>query len=63
MAIAENKMVLDPQPAHVVVDLTATILIRPAVVVHDSTGAVDATRSGMGVPQEITLAQLKALLA
>lgn len=63
MSIAENKMVLDPQPAHVVLDLNSVILVRPTVVVHTAAGAVDPTRTALGTPIEITLAQLKALLA
>lgn len=63
MAIAENKMVLDPQPAHVVLDLNSEVLVRPTVVVHKADGSVDTDRKAVGVPYYITLGELKALLA
>lgn len=63
MAIAENNAKIKPLPSNIVVDTRATILIRPYVEVRDQAGVVDATKSGMGLPQEITLAQLKLLLA
>ena len=62
MSIAENKMVLDPQPAHVVLDLNSVILVRPTVVVHKLDGSVDTARTALGTPIEITLNQLKTLL-
>lgn len=64
MAIAENKQVMDVMPTNIKLDLTATILIRPKLeVTNPTTGVVDPTKSGSALPMEITLAQLKALLA
>lgn len=63
--VAENKQIADPIKTRIVIDANSTVLVAPSIYNANGSavnGIADGALISTGVPQELTLTQLKALL-